>query len=210
MSVWNKFRSAWTAAWACFFEACDADYIYCPKIYTLGDGSLYAPDFLVRNVKGRCGGDLFVEVADNMTNDRARKIKKFASINNNKINFCDKFDNPVLVVGKLPVGEEIWDIINSYNCYRNKNKEWPQPMNFNLIDGDFFGAHIGLDKNGRIALFGDDSNYLKDMDYKATENAFHYALNECVRTYMPLYIPTTSEHSIEELDYSPQNERRRN
>ena len=44
-----------------------------------------------------------------------------------------------------------------------------------LIDLDYFAAHPGINRDGKFELFGDDSNYLCDMDESATEAAYRKA-----------------------------------
>ena len=52
---------------------------------------------------------------------------------------------------------------------------FPAPFNFETIDGDYFAAHPGINKNGKFELFGDDLNYLSDMDERATAHAYKLA-----------------------------------
>lgn len=196
-SNYLQFRSLWTAAWAAFFDACGADYIYRPKTYHLKDGSCYIPDFLVRNVKGRCSGDVFIEVCDRMTDEQAKKVKAFANITHVPFETCEQSDHPVLVVGALPYGYDINDIINDYKSreYSTEHKDWPDKLNFELIDGDNFGAHVGINEQGYIELFGDDCNYLEDMNDEATYEAYCKAWDEVIelmRSY-PVEIAFTAE-----------------
>lgn len=56
-------------------------------------------------------------------------------------------DNPVLIVGNIPnQGETAYWTDNVY-------------CNYNLIDGDWFGAYPAA-SNGKFFLWGDDSNYI--------------------------------------------------
>ena len=51
--------------------------------------------------------------------------------------------------------------INGHNVY--------PVFNFETVDGDFYPAHIGIEKeSGKLKLFGDDNSYLFYMDYEAT------------------------------------------
>ena len=62
-----RFRSRLEARWAVFFDACGVEWEYEPEGYDLGDGIYYLPDFLLHDVAGRAGGDLYVEVKGNMS-----------------------------------------------------------------------------------------------------------------------------------------------
>ena len=59
--------------------------------------------------------------------------------------------------------------------YSSPDSSWPYLFNFGTIDGDHFAAYPGINRNGRFELFGDDSNYLCDMDADATEHAYRVA-----------------------------------
>ena len=48
-------------------------------------------------------------------------------------------------------------------------------MNFRTIDDDYFAAHLGINKNGKFELFGDDSGYLCHQDDFVTINAYRKA-----------------------------------
>ena len=161
-----RFRSRLEARWAIFFDACGVDWEYEPEGYDLGDGLYYLPDFLLHGVDGRDGGDLYVEVKGQMTELDALKINRFA-----------EQGGKVLVVGKIPEGDNAADISEdiSRRAYSNGNEGWPYEFNFETIDGDHFAAHPGINKDGRFELFGDDSSYLCDQDDRATEKAYRLA-----------------------------------
>lgn len=161
-----RFRSRLEARWAIFFDACGVDWEYEPEGYDLGDGLYYLPDFLLHGVDGRDGGDLYVEVKGQMTDLDALKINRFA-----------EQGGKVLVVGKIPEGDNAADISEdiSRRAYSNGNEGWPYEFNFETIDGDHFAAHPGINKDGRFELFGDDSSYLCDQDDAATERAYRLA-----------------------------------
>ena len=162
------FRSRLEARWAVFFDACGVRWEYEPEGYVLNNGQCYLPDFLLHDVDGRVGGDLHVEVKGKMTKDDAAKINQFS-----------EGKHPLLVVPGIPDGNGIGDI-ESY-C-----REWgrygfpsfgggPYPFNFQTIDGDYFVAHPGINKQGKFELFGDDSSYTMDRDDAATVQAFKLA-----------------------------------
>lgn len=161
-----RFRSRLEARWARFFDACHVDWEYEPEGYDLGDGLYYLPDFLLHGVDGRDGGDLYVEVKGQMTELDALKINRFA-----------EQGGKVLIVGKIPEGDNAADISEdiSRRAYSNGNEGWPYEFNFETIDGDHFAAHPGINKDGRFELFGDDSSYLCDQDDAATERAYRLA-----------------------------------
>ena len=161
-----RFRSRLEARWAVFLDACGVEWEYEPEGYDLGNGLYYLPDFLLHGVAGRSGEDLYVEVKGRMTDEDAEKIKRFADQG-----------NPVLIVGKLPEGDREYDISEdiSYRAYQNEKANWPYEFNFETIDGDHFGAHPGINKDGRFELFGDDGSYLCEQDDAATEKAYRIA-----------------------------------
>lgn len=161
-----RFRSRLEAHWARFFDACHVAWEYEPEGYDLGDGLYYLPDFLLHGVDGRDGGDLYVEVKGQMTDLDALKINRFA-----------EQGGKVLVVGKIPEGDNAADISEdiSRRAYSNGKEGWPYEFNFETIDGDHFAAHPGINKDGRFELFGDDSSYLCDQDDAATERAYRLA-----------------------------------
>lgn len=169
----NLFRSRLEARWAVFFDVCGVDYEYEPEGFDLGDGFLYLPDFLLHGVKGRVKGDLYVEVKGKMTDRDAVKIKRFAELGFKNSDEGEKSETAILVVGKIPDGDDITEYIGSiaYDDHTN----WPNQFNFETIDGDYFAAYLGVNKNGEFELFGDDSNYLVDMDSTATERAYRRA-----------------------------------
>ena len=159
------FRSRLEARWAVFFDACGVDWEYEPEGYDLGDGIRYLPDFLLHGLEGRVKGDLYVEVKGKLTEKDAEKIRHF-----------HEDDMPVLVVGRIPDGnaaDELSDSIQkqAYDISVNDVNF----MNFRTIDDDYFAAHLGINKNGKFELFGDDSGYLCHQDDFATIHAYRKA-----------------------------------
>lgn len=170
------FRSRLEARWAVFFDACGIEYEYEPEGYDLGNGLMYLPDFLLHGVDGRAGGDLYIEVKGQMTEADAYKINRFYEIGKDDPDVYGKSKTAILVVSNIPNGSNISDILHNigdeaYSDYR----DWPNKYNFETIDGDYFAAHPGINKSGKFELFGDDYNYLCDMDDIATEKAYHAA-----------------------------------
>ena len=171
-----RFRSRLEARWAVFFDACRVSWEYEPEGFALPNGQFYLPDFFLHGCAGRSPSDLYVEVKGKMTEADAEKIRQFSGaidIDNHEVL------NPILIVAGIPDGDDIWDIEDfchdlGYNGFPGL-KGGPYPFNFETIDGDYFVAHPGINKNGQFELFGDDSNYTCDRDDAATLRAFKLA-----------------------------------
>jgi len=170
-----RFRSRLEARWAVFFDACGVRWEYEPEGFVLDNGQYYLPDFLLHDVDGRVGGDLYVEVKGKMTEEDAAKIYSFCGWDKVEIGVV----TPVLVLAGIPDGDGIRDIEDF--CQRwgydgfPEAKGGPYPFNFETIDGDHFVAHPGINKDGRFELFGDDGSYTADRDDAATVRAFRIA-----------------------------------
>ena len=171
------FRSRLEARWAVFLDACRVRWEYEPEGFVLDNGQYYLPDFLLHDVDGRVGGDLYVEVKAKMTPEDAKKIYSFSGLK--EVNNMLEVGNPILVVSGIPDGDCIRDI-EDY-CHERgyqgfpEVRDGPYPFNFETIDGDYFVAHPGINKKGRFELFGDDSSYTFDRDDAATLEAFRIA-----------------------------------
>jgi len=160
-----RFRSRLEARWAVFFDACGVRWEYEPEGYMLDNGLSYLPDFLLHEVAGRAAGDLYVEVKGKMTKTDAEKIYAFGK--------------PLLVLAGIPDGGSIGAI--EWYCRKwgydgfPEMKSGPCPFNFETIDGDYFVAHPGVNKQGRFELFGDDGGYTENRNDAATLRAFDIA-----------------------------------
>jgi hypothetical protein len=151
----HRFRSRLEARWAIFFECLAIDWEYENEGFELDDGTRYLPDFLLHGFYGRRGdknGDLYVEVKGNVANishEDAHKIQEFSK------------NAPIYVVGDIPyagcVAYDKWSKKMADICYQDSEIK---PYNFYTVDGDDFGAFIGVDLLGIPRLFGDDSSYL--------------------------------------------------
>lgn len=161
----RRFRSRLEARWAVFFDACGADWEYEPEGFEFDDGTKYLPDFILHNVDGRGGPDVYIEVKGKMTDADERKIEKLYV--SGLVDEWGKSRTPVYVVGPIPNAESLSEIIAAATA--NGDATF---YNFATVDGDLFTAHIGVNKNGRMELFGDDCNYLCDMDEDKTWNAY--------------------------------------
>lgn len=186
-----RFRSRLEARWAVFFDTLGVDYEYEPEGYDLGDGDYYLPDFRVK-----CWGtrgsiekdpfDLWIEVKGVMTEEDARKIRKFAYLDSVEQEFDGYFFKPItnsiLIVGNIPssgktsTGTDLgsYDLMNGVKIY---------PFNLELVDGDHFGTGFQY-WDGKLILGGDDSsyggtsNYNVDLAYDAARQArFEYGEN---------------------------------
>ena len=160
-----KFRSRLEARWAVFFDACGVDWEYEPEGYDLGDGIYYLPDFLIHGCWARrCHPiDLYVEVKGIMTNEDRQKIELFSGIKN-------EITKPILVVGNIPNGKDAIDM--ACQCFDKCNHSGDL-YNFEYVDGDYFGAFLGIEFLGFPCLFSE--NELEFMDSYKTEKAYKLA-----------------------------------
>lgn len=175
-----RFRSRLEARWAVFFDACGVKWEYEPEGYDLGDGMYYLPDFLLHGVTIRhdtyaenC--DIYVEVKGQMNDADAAKITRFAEAGMpGKPPYIST--TAILVVGNIPYGDSIYGLLDDmqHEAY-NDHHGWPNYYNFETIDGDYFAAYPGIDRNGGFQLFGDDSSYLGDMNRGVTLKAYAVA-----------------------------------
>ena len=170
-----RFRSRLEARWAVFFDACRVRWEYELEGFVLSNGQYYLPDFLLHGVEGRAAGDLYVEVKGQMTEADAQKIYSFSGWE-----MCrDGIENPILIVAGIPDGDSICDIEDYCQDWGYRGfpgiQGGPYPFNFETIDGDYFVAHPGINRNGRFELFGDDGNYTCERNDAATERAFRIA-----------------------------------
>lgn len=173
-----KFRSRLEARWAVFFDALGVKWEYEPEGYDLGNGVYYLPDFLLHDVTVNHGlfqrhCDIYVEVKGVMSDEDARKIIRFSDLGYEDDDRSGVSKTAVLVVGNIPEGESMRDLI--WNMQELAYKGTPPYYNFETVDGDYFAAYPGVDKYGTFTLFGDDSSYTWSMDEKATERAYRIA-----------------------------------
>ena len=137
---------------------------YEPEGFVLDDGTTYLPDFLLHGLEGRCKGDLYVEVKGHMTDEDMHKVREFSK------------HKPIYIVTDIPVykgpanPEPHWYEEMESKCYT-----WPYPYNFETVDGDHFGAFLGINLHGNPELFGDDCNYLADAHTYVMNAAFEAA-----------------------------------
>ncbi len=189
-----KFRSRLEARWAVFFDALGVEYEYEPEGFELPNGERYLPDFRLKchGTRGVCSEEtfyLYIEVKGIMTDRDAKRIKAFAgSPFDDDGEWSEKLKsqmNPVLIVGNIPKKGHSSD---SYEvgAYDNMDGINIFPFNYELIDGDYFAAYPAAYK-GRFFLWGDDSNYVWNIDEveaaydKARKARFEYGETPVIR-----------------------------
>lgn len=121
--------------------------------------------------------DLYIEVKGKMTKYDADRIREFANISYEENDFGRSADtNPILIVGDIPNVKYSEDYYQSsiFNCYEDMGFG-VLPFNYQLIDGDVFGAYPAVTKDGRFYLFGDDSNYVNSNCSERLTNAYQSA-----------------------------------
>ena len=187
-TVYNgyRFRSRLEARWAVFFDALGVKYEYEPQGFELPSGKLYLPDFKVkcwgtRGVIREEPFDLWIEVKGYMTREDSERIKEFANANwpdwsevehlpesekhdayDRLYRAAEKDIHRVLVVANIPnkgSSSDSYDL-GAYECMDEGSI---CPFNYELIDGDCFGAYPAASK-GKFFLWGDDSNYIWNQD----------------------------------------------
>lgn len=133
---------------------------------------------------GRCDNyknsafDLYIEVKGRMTQEDAERIKEFAG---SPFDENGEFDenllnemNCTLIVGNIPGEGQSTDSLK-LGVYKPMDGIDIYPFNYELIDGDYFGAYPAATSDGKFYLFGDDSNYINQHDKKRVEEAYRIA-----------------------------------
>ena len=181
-----RFRSRLEARWAVFFDTLGVEYEYEPEGFELPSGARYLPDFRVKCYGTRGGAwghgvesygaeiipfDLWVEVKGNMTQEDADRIIEFSNSATIGKDISYRRPNPVLILPNIPK-----DVDDALCTSYSDNREWfgATPLNYELIDGDWFGACPAAHE-GKFYLFGADWNYINDSDASMTEIAFSKA-----------------------------------
>ena len=165
-----RFRSRLEARWAVFFDTSGVKWEYEPEGFDLGDGIKYLPDFRLHGVTLNHGFkaencSIYVEVKGQMNDADAEKINRF-----------HQQGGGILVVGSIPDGANVDELIDSMKSTLHGSKPgWPEFYNFETIDNDYFGVYPGVDEKGTFTLFGDDYNYISQIDEEATEKAYRAA-----------------------------------
>ena len=105
--------------------------------------------------------DLYIEVKGKMTKRDAARLEEFAK------------EHPILLVGDIPSRGHSDDsaALGSYdNEFGNIN-----PFNSYTVDMDYFAAFPAADSLGNFYLWGDDSNYISEIDKVVVEEAYDIA-----------------------------------
>lgn len=151
-----RFRSKLEARWAVVFEAMGLEWRYEPGGFVLGR-VWYEPDFIVSGLDGRGSGWTFVEVKGSMDERSRRKVELLAG------------SWPVYVVGNMPYGKDALQMQFDAWCDDDAFHS------FTYIDGDSFGAALGVNEDGLPELFGADSSYTASCDMETTRLCFDAA-----------------------------------
>lgn len=170
-----KFRSRLEARWAVFFDACGVTWEYEPEGFELDNGMYYLPDFLLHNVMllhhSECKIDLWIEVKGQLTATDRAKIEEFSKVDFNS--YMSPNENPILVVSKIPEGEDLFDLRDSAfdMAYSGENVE---PFNLYTVDGDYYSSILGI-FNKKIALASENSDDSFRLDEERTVRAYKMA-----------------------------------
>lgn len=161
-----RFRSRLEARWAVFFDEIGAEYEYEPQGYKLSDGTLYLPDFLLKNVRGRGCDEMFVEIKGVLTNDDLHKIELFSG------------GYPIIIFGKIPdctrIERHFVPCLNRYVGpwwefdFDKDNDE--RYYNLEYSEGDYYWTAPKAAKGGGLVLDYPDNpfNYIdEDLTAKA-------------------------------------------
>lgn len=173
------FRSWLEYKWAQFFEQIGADWEY--ENYSgemigseINKPLRYLPDFKLHNVCGRCNGDLFIEVKGHMYDYDVKKIKSF--VNSKPNPDIGITTTSLLVLGDIPLGDNIKDIIKYMTDFAyNIQEPYPHCFNLETVNGNYLGGFLGLNKDNRVELFGDDPADRARMNEVSTEFAYKFA-----------------------------------
>jgi hypothetical protein len=162
-----RFRSRLEARWAVLLDAINAQWEYEPEGFDLGNGIKYLPDFRVNNVyiKYPEGNPitLYIEVKGILTKEDEIKINKFASCFQNDAFCCYTPENPILIVGEIPKGDDTYALICDSRCKYPMEKLNSMFFNFDLVDGDSYSAMLGISKTGDTIIYGSDqTEYVDD------------------------------------------------
>lgn len=170
----HMFRSRLEARWAIVFDCMGIDWEYESEGFEFDDGTKYLPDFLLHEVAGRNGcmtkdqlgdfenGTFAEDRADSIDGDVYVEVKgpgRWDEESVHKVRMLARH-HPVYCVGKIPYSFDDMD--------DDGNIEF----NFETVDGDVFGAAIGVNFYGEVELFGNDLNYKRGVWIEPTNAAF--------------------------------------
>ena len=179
-----RFRSRLEARWAVFFDEAGIKWEYEPEGFELPSGKRYLPDFKIHNVydtrSDTTYDSLWVEVKGCMTQDDMERIEEFVNFKEAKYEcdgggyFIPVAENPTLIVGNIPDGTSVADIM--YDMYSRFDKEETNhEFNFATVDGDWFALALMVGDGGKLVMCGCDCNYDWGYNPELTLNAYTYA-----------------------------------
>ncbi len=162
------------ARWAIFFHTLGIKFEYKPEKIRLKNGKYFEPDFILHHFVGRFQGAIYASLCG-YDDDYYDTVYEFINEKNGLI------DRPLLILNRrIPSGSCMGAIDSitadiAYTGYRTETNRDLYPFNFETIDGDHFCAHIGVNKEGKPELFGDDSTYLEERDDRVTFSGYEMA-----------------------------------
>ena len=144
-----RFRSRLEARWAVLFDEALIDYEYEHQGYRLSDGTLYLPDFIIRDCYSPISEDLFVEVKSGEPNENEAQKARQLSLDTK---------TPVLIVSQIPAlrvfyeGEGEFHYLDSRGVARVESLAGLDTIDkyvFNdtwlYKDGEFYGCGFYID-----------------------------------------------------------------
>ena len=164
-----KFRSRLEARWAVFFDEIGVRWEYEPEGFTLSDGTMYLPDFLLHDVMGRGvygdSGDIYVEIKGVLTQDDLHKVELFPM--------------PIIIFGAIPDAEwreGVWSDGTRYAYWdfdysKDENEAF---YNLEYSEGDYYWTQPKARKGGGLVLDYPDDPY-GYVDSNKTEKAYRKA-----------------------------------
>ncbi len=170
--IW--FDNICAAGWGALFIELGIEFEYKPGKIRLKSGRYFEPDFILHHLVGRVEGAIYASICRN-DEDYAEMVDEFVSRKD------DVIDRPLLILDKVfPYGDSMGEIDmfmtdKAYDGVTANKENIVYPYNFETIDGDYYCAFLGLNKDGKPELFGEDSSYLEDRDDRRTFHAYEYA-----------------------------------
>lgn len=154
-------------------DALGARWEYEPEGFDLGNGLKYLPDFCVKNVyiKTITGKPvkLYVEVKGELSDIDEDKISRFSG----SVEEDGMYENPILVVGEIPAGDDVYDLLIDMDCKYKMDDFNSIFFSFSYIMGDYYNALLGVGEKNEIVVFGGD--YVDVVDHERTINAYKKA-----------------------------------
>ncbi len=177
---YDYFESESAAKWSFVFALLGIDFEYKPGKIRLKSGKYFEPDFILHHLVGRVEGAIYASICSN-DEDYYEMVDEFVGEKDGVI------DRPLLILTKaIPYASCIKQIDNfmiyfGYSGVTTDMNHKIYPFNFKTIDGDYYGAFLGVNKDGEPELFEDNSECLENRDNGQTYVAYESARN--------LYVP---------------------